>query len=893
MRRACAVLAWVRRLMANGEAERDMQREMALHLAREAELFEARGMNATDAMAAARRAFGNVPHLQEEARDAWGTRLVHETLADVRYGTRALLRTPGFTLVALASLMLGISVNTATFAFFQRAWAPPSAPNPSTLVYVQRTLTYAGWQALASTPGLFTSTGAQSTVTVAVTRPAQMALPARASLVSDGYFAMYDGRAALGRVLLDHESANASDTPGAVLSNTFWTREFGGDSAVVGRVLRLANGAMYTIVGVAREGFQGGERRAPDFWVPLATRVLLPGALARDGTPIAWTSDPDRSWLSVSGRLAPGVTVDDARLRIASVLGAMASADSAVVSSTLSLVRGGDESALPRGATAFYVVLLATLCVMLIGCANVANLVLARGAQRRREVAVRLSLGATRARLVRQLMTESVMLAVVGGAGALVLSSLTLEAVFRLPPVAASFGGDLSLFDGASRPTVAVVLFTFGAALVSAVACGLWPALRATHMGLAEAARDDGRAFGTRLARSRLRTTLVMGQVALSLVLLISASVLIRSARNGASMELGFDRDHVSALQATTNESGYTAGQHLAFGRALAERLSATFGAENVARGSIPLADIEDVWLNPTVLPRRSVAAGVVSPGYFKVMGMALERGRMFTDAEARANADVAIVSSGMARRLWPGSDPLGQQLAIAEEARVYAAGATRTEPRTRQLTVVGVVSDAQMASLDDVARSFLYLPADTGSFVVRTKNGAGAPAVELLREAARTVDPNVPVTARTMNDIVSQYTRLLGARVTALFCTYLGTLALVLSALGIFGVVAYAVSQRTRELGIRLAIGAQRSEVLAHVIRQSMRPVLVGTVVGIAGGVAATRAVRSMMFGLSSVDPLAYGTAALVVCGAGLLACYLPARRATRIDPVQALRAE
>ncbi|MBC8089972.1 MAG: ABC transporter permease [Phycisphaerae bacterium] len=600
MRPLHAAFNWVRHLFMRRRFEREMQGEMEAHIEQQSILNQARGMSARDALAAARREFGNVAYLQEQSRDARGTRLVEETLRDVRYGVRSLLRTPGFTIVALLSLTLGIGVNTSLFTFMRYASAPPVS-NPSTFVSAKFfRLTYPTWKALASEPGLFSRSAAQASATVAIARLDRPALEANVHVVSDGFFALYETLPFLGRLLVPGDEQDAGGTPAAVLSYSFWQREYGADSGVVGRTLRLSNGSLFTIVGVTSVQFGGLNLRTPDFWVPLSARLLLPVSAA--GAPIDWLRDPLHQWLTFEGRLAPGVSIEQARMRLRSIVHQSGTVDSVLAADMSYRLKSADDNGqspnVARPRVVF--VLAATFMVLLIGCANVANLVLARGVRRRREIAVRLSLGAGRVRLIRQLTTECLILAVAGGVCALVFSTIALrllatsEYLLRVagPNAGATLVAQLRL-------TPASVWFTFGVAFVSAAACGLLPALRSTKMDLSRAARDEGSHLGHRLKGSKLRAALVGGQVAFSLLLLTITSVLGRSAINAGVLDTGFDRAHLAISQIGKSQTGYSDAQMQVFADGYATRLAALVGDSNVARGTIPMTAVSRIRVNP------------------------------------------------------------------------------------------------------------------------------------------------------------------------------------------------------------------------------------------------------------------------------------------------------
>lgn len=888
MRAIHAVFNWVRQLFRGRQFEREMQAEMQSHIEQQAALHRARGMDTGESLAAARRDFGNVAELQEQSRDARGTQFVEETKRDLLYGVRALFRTPGFTIVAVLSLALGIGVNTAMMTFMRYIFAPARVEHPETYAEFPIQVTYPTWRMLEAEPNLFSSTAAYVRVNVALEQAGQSALEAEAQLVSDGYFPMYGTRAHIGRTLLRGEDNDAQASPAIVLSYQFWQRAFGGDSTVIGRKLHTANGSVFEVVGVALSTFTGAEKRVADFWAPLSSRLLLPSLNGVEAES-KWLNNPDRSWLTFTARFADGVDIHAARTRTAAVFARSGTADTSLARAVPQFMMSGSSFGLSaNNFTSAALIFSATLMVLLIGCANVANLMLARGVRRRREIAVRMSLGASRLRLIRQLVTESIVLAFGGGAVALALSTILLRFVASSDQLQSMLQNSGASALAELKPDAGIVVVTFVAAFLSAMASGVLPAFRSTNMDLSSATRDDGAALGNRLSRSRLRTGLVVGQVALSLVLLIVSSVLVRSARNAMVMNMGYDRDELLTASAATYHANYNEAQRAAFGRQLEERVSLFADKSRIARGSVPTRAWDGVTLKTSTTERTSGRLAFASANYFSVTGINIVRGRAFTTLEVQNGSPVIIVSDSTAKVLWPGLDPVGQSMSIATRNRALRSDSA---PELRAVTVVGVARDAQVTKAGFVPKILLYMPADSGDFLVRVANPEKFTAV--MRDAARNTDPNVIVKVETMNEIIARQGVIMATGVTASYAGVLGALALALSAVGIFGVVAYAVSQRTREIGVRLAIGAQQTDVVSMVLQQGMRPVLYGAAIGLVLAGIAMRLLQVFLFGISAIDPLGYAAAAAIVSGSAALACYLPARRAAAIDPMLALRTD
>lgn len=722
-------------------------------------------------------------------------------------------------------------------------------------------------------------------------------MKATADLVSDGYFSMYNGRAHIGRLLVPGESSDASASPAAVVSYPFWRRELSGDSSVIGRTLRLTNGLQLTVVGVANERFSGASSglgaQPADFWLPLVVRNRMPTFQRGDQQSISPFTDANAEWLSMSAQLPEGVLLEQATLHLRNLLTHLPTADSANVNDLTSpLLTQGRRGFINRNnALSISFALSATAMVLLIGCANVANLVLARGVRRRREIAVRLSLGASRVRLIRQLMTESAMLGLAGGLAAIIVSQVILK-ILSASEILVFLKVDAETLARGLKPDAYVIVFTFIMAFVSATASGLVPSLRSTKMNLSRATRDDGAAIGTRRSRSRLRTGLVIGQVALSLALLNTATALLRSSANANESDVGFDYQKVVTIAALRSGNGYSNARFLNYLHELQERTTQLVGPENVARGTILLTGsggMNFARVSPSEPGLRSTPLALASANYFTVLGLPIVRGRAFTELEARNSAPVVIISESTAKQYWPTTDALGQRLKLADEQWSESTG-RRVLQNERDVMVVGVAHDAQTVIVGSARNPMMYAPADSGSVLVRASENP-ATLARTLRELARVTDRDMIANVRTQDEVMHSIVH--SADITSKYTGVLGTFGLLLSAIGIFGVVAYTVSQRTHEIGIRLAIGAQPFDVMRLMLVQGMRPVLLGIAMGVAATAMVSRGLLAGFSGISPFDPVAYLTAAAIVASVALVACYVPSRRATTIDPVGAIRSE
>ncbi|HEY9231587.1 MAG TPA: ABC transporter permease, partial [Blastocatellia bacterium] len=689
-------------------------------------------------------------------------------------------------------------------------------------------------------------------------------------LVSDNYFSVLGAAAAAGRTFAENECQTPGACPLAVLNYGFWQRRFGGDSHLIGETL-LLNRQRFTVIGIAAPDFRGTEMVAPDVWVPLMMQARLqPHADC--------LSLRDCSWLKLIGRLKPSVTVAQAQAEM-SVVAAQADQNYLDRKTTVEVTPGAYLNGPEVRRMGFGIVMAITVVValvLLIVCANTANLLLARAASRQKEIGVRLALGASRGRLVRQLLTESVLLALLGGGSGLLLA-------FWLPPIFMSVipesGININL-----GPDLTVFGYTFLTSLVVGVVFGLAPALAATRLNLVTALKAEADGFGKRPGGSRLNRFLVIAQVAVSLVLLMGTGLLIRSLQRAQSVDLGFEPKRLLIGSLDLTSEGPAGSNGAALVEQLNQRLMALPGVESVAlAGTAPFAGRR--YATITVEGRKSAAQeftvndNPVSPTYFQTLGIPIIQGRAFNEQEARGGQPVAVISAAMAKRFWPADDPIGKR---------FKYGASFYE-------IVGVARDVSSLQLGVEDGPFLYVPASVdkpaGMLLIVTTATNPQALVAAIKEAARSLDPHVPVAVKPMTENLDRVMQ--PARSSARLLGALSLLAWALAMAGVYGIVAYSVSRRRREIGIRMALGARPGSVLRLVIRQGLRLTLIGIGVGLLLSFAASQILSSALFGLSAFDPLTFIGVALLVAAAALLACYVPARRATRIEPAAALRYE
>jgi predicted permease len=814
-------------------------------------------------------------------------------LADFRYALRVLVRSPLFSVTAILSLAVGIAASTAIFSLADAMLFRPriGIVEPERVVDIGRTVRGEGFDNFGYP--LYTALRDRNTtferMSAARLDPEVMGLGngnsaerVYAGLVSGNFFEMLGTNRAAGRFFLPDEDRTPGTHPVAVLSHAFWMRRFNGDSAIVGSTMRL-NGLPYTVVGVTEEGFTGTGIIGADLWVPFAMDQHVRAADE------SLLTHKEAVWHVAIGRLKPGVTPQQAREELNLILRSFfkETGDGRVDRWGIAVAVSGRIPAPIRTPVVGFIAVLGTLTglVLLIACSNVASMLLARALQRRREVATRLAVGASRRRIVGQLLIEGLTLALLAAA---VSVPFTLAVVQLL----SAFQPELPIpIVLELRTDPRVLFFSLALAAATTIAFALLPALQSTHFQLAPALHGATATSDRR--RAWLRQSLVAGQVAMALLLLVAAGLFLRSLQEAASVDAGFNAKNVDTLQVDVRLAGYRDADGIRATDALLESFRVVPGIESVGASRMVPLQGGGMGLGRLRVPgyvgpdgRDEVDADwdVVSADYFKTLEMPVVKGRSFSAADRLGAQRAALVNETFAARVWPGRDPIGQQI-----FHEYERG------QERPMTIVGVAKNSKYRSLSENPRNFIYVPLaqqfrSEVTFYVR--RSAGPSQIPAMREVVRAFNPALPVIyAQTLEDATA--IGLLPQRLAAWIAGGVGTVGLLLAALGLYGLTAFSVAQRTREIALRMALGATREAVLTLVLRQSARLAVVGAVAGLALAIGVSLLLRSLLIGIEPLDVTAFATALTLLSGVLLAASWLPARRASKLDPMQALRAE
>lgn len=812
-------------------------------------------------------------------------------LRDLRYALRQLARTPAFTIVAALTLAVGIGANTALFTLLESVFVRPlpGVANRAGLVWIAPyskrsghalNLSYPDFRDYRDSSGLFTQAAAFGRADLSLSA-GDTPVRVLGAIVDGNYFDILGVRMAKGRGFTAEENRTPGAYPVAVVTHRMWQERLGGDDNVIGRTIVL-NGLAFTVVGVTPEGFNGAEHEERmEIFVPMMmqARALpqLGSILEKRGS---W-------WLKAVGQLKPGTSIEQARAAVATIAARLVKADSidhANVAATVAPVTGGLS---PNAGSDVYPIAAlaaaATGLILLICCANVANMLLARAVGRRREIGVRLSLGASRGRVMQQLLTEATLLSLGAAALGIVLALWATDLLTKMIPVPL----DVS-------PNGSTIAFAIAAAVLTGVFFGFVPALHATRGDLTAALKDS--AVGRDRGRSRLQSGFVVAQISLSLVLLVMAGMFLSALYRSTKRDVGFEAtSRVLAASFDLGLQGYTPEQATSFVNEVQHRVAGMPGVADVTfTNSVPMGE-RRMGGEVSFDPRESGAAAgiqagsdvyqnVVRPGFFRTLGIGIVRGRDFAATDNEGSERVAIVSEDFARKAWPGVDPIGKHV--------------RTEGSDSPfIPVIGVVREAMTYGVGERARPTLYLgqlqyPKVTSLTILVRSNSDATTLAQPVAKLLRTLDKNLPVfDVQTLGQY--RRDRLSEPRMGSTLLAIVGGLSLLLACVGVYSVIAFSVGQRTREIGLRLALGAAGQQVIVLFVREGLRLTMIGVGVGLALSAVLAKLLSATFMGVSAIDSLAFIAVAALLAGIAAVATWIPARRAAGVDPMVALRAE
>jgi predicted permease len=906
----------LRSLWNRRRVEDELGEELTAYFEARVAQGRAAGLDMAAARAAAQRDLGSAPAIADRCREAWGVRLLDELAQDVRYGVRMLARQPIFTVTAALSLAVCLGANTAIFTVANRLLfaAPAGVSEPGELVEISPSIggrTFAeplvAWEDYVEIRRGVTRLEGVYGYEIEL-RPMSLVDASGSERifgtpVTNNYFALLGVRPALGRLFDPGDSEDEGAAPLVVLSHRFWTQRFHADPRVLGRTIRLTR-QTFTVIGVAPDGFKGLSMLVPDVWIPAGMANAVTGATRPN-------SERGQRFM-VGGRLKPEATAGQAAGEIEAIGRAIALERGRTAPKSVAVPPGmpgfvdqrgewglrlSAWSPIPRVmrllVAGFMSVLLALVSIVLgIACANVAGVLLARATTRRREIAVRLAIGAGRTRLIRQLLTETTLLFALGGAAGLLLARLmTSLLVARLPELPVPIDTSFPL-DGH------VLAFTAVLSLVAAVACGLTPALRASRADVVSALKDDAMAPPDRW---RLRSAFVVAQVAFSLLLVASAGLFVRSLERTTTLNHSFDPEGVEIASLDFSAAGYTAATGRALALSLLDRVRQIPGVAAASLAYLPPGTGAEMFCCGVTAPGVTMPAGqdffmptwnVVEPGYFATLRLPIVEGRDFNAADREGSQAVAVVDTVTAKRLWPGQSAIGRQLVWRKGGNLVARGQTPSFA-THPLTVVGVVASLGGGRRGDEPTLAVYLPLQQeyrARMWLLARATQGQRLAAEMRAALSSLDAALPIlSSRRLADTPSP--GVVQLKLSASVAGAVGTIGVVLAAIGLYGLTAFVVARRTREIGVRIALGAEGRHVLRIVLREGMTLVTLGSAIGLFLAAGAGKLMARNFFGARALDIGVFGGAAALLLLVGLAACYVPARRATRIDPIVALR--
>jgi len=884
-------IGWLwRNLFRRRAVEQDLHQEISSYVEMLTEEKVAAGMSEAEARRAAKVELGSPESVKEAVRSVSAGTFVRQIAQDLGYAARTLKTQPGFLLVSVLTMALGIGINGGVFSILNSLLlrpVPTAEPGALVSMYEEwnhsENRDYFGGMYRFSLPeykafrdGNHVLTGLAAyhpELGVLVNDDAQQTV---GQVVSCNYFSVLQPAMALGRGFADTECSGERASDLVVLSDEYWRRAFGGDPKIIGHTIRM-NRIPLTVIGVAAPGFEGTDLVKAAFWAPLPMMKALRGGMKS----VDFTSN-HVSWLELVGRRRRGVSAEEVRANLAVIAKNLdheepkRSTTLTVSEATLLGAPNIRKGVMEAGAG----LLIAVGMVLLIACANLANLMLARSIARSKEIAMRMALGASRSRVVRQLLTEALLVAAFGGMLGSAVACWSGQALFRFvqghlpagaPPVQLPIHADWR-----------VVGYAFLLTMLTGAGFGLLPALRATRPDLNTLLKQEGAGLTMGKQRGTFRGALVGGQVALCMVLLLASGLLVRALLRSQTVDPGFSMRDVAVMNFDLGSVGYSDAQARAFNASLVERLRGLPGVQGVVRAfGSPLGDRHFFSVfRVEKLPDMASGYLEVSPGFFSLLKIPLVRGRDFSQADIARGAHYLVVSESVARTLWPGEDPLGKAIEYG--------------PAKSKWEVIGVARDAEVGELGASDRRFVYLPPDPADelgmqvVMVGYKGDYGALS-KSLSATAKTLDPALKVRVAKLEDNLGAYQTI--SKLTAGAAGVLGLAALGLAMIGLYGTVAYGVSRRTREIGLRLALGARSTNVLSLLVRQAMRPVAIGAAVGVVLCAAVSRILAGVLFGVSPHDAVTFTAVPMLLVGIALLAAWIPARKALNVDPAVTLR--
>lgn len=808
-------------------------------------------------------------------------------LQDIRYGLRKMFKSPGLVIVVSLSIGLGSGLNITIFSLINSILLQPLPVITQQEQLVELYTSSAGLRfGAVSYPDyadyrdgnqVFSELIAQRVTPVSMSNGGNNQIVA-GIIVSGNYFTALGVTPMLGRAFSPEEDRTPNSHPVAVISYSMWQRAFGGDTQIVGKNI-IVNSQSFNIIGVAPKDFIGtAVGLAPDIWFPLMMQArVLPGSDR--------LTDRGARWLNVIGRLKSGVSREQAEAGMQPIVNRLAQdyANTNKGTSPTIVPLGEGSVGIKKNLSGVLMLLMAVVfLVLLIACFNVANLMLARALARHKEIGLRQAIGATRGRLIQQLLTESVLFSLLGGVVGLLVAFVTTRLLLNLvPPTPIPVSFDVSLSNS-------VFVFALIVSVLTGIIFGLVPALQTTKVNLLPALRDDG-SGQQGYKKSRLRNLLVIGQVTISLVLLICAGLFLRSLQNAQNSNPGFEPEKLLAISTDVGLQGYDQESGLRYYQQLAERLNKLPGVETGSLGYVvPLSGggqqqiaVQIPGYEPPPDTILAIDYNTVGANFFQVMSIPLLQGRDFSDFDTKESAGVCIINEAMARRFWPDGNAIDQQLSI-------------TRNKT-PLKIIGIVKNSRYYSLKEEPKPYLYLPFlqnyQSRMTVFAKTSSDAASLLPIVRSEVESLDKNMPARVLTMRDVLSFI--LVPQKLAAILLSIFSLLALALATVGLYAVMAYSVSKRTREIGIRMALGAQRGDVLKLILRQGMLLTLIGLVVGLAASVALTRFFAGLLYGISPTDFATFAAITILQVVVALIASYIPARRATKVDPLRALKYE